>query len=166
MLPIHTLSSLILVAPPNPGKVATPSVHGVTLNQTKSEVIKRLGKPRGVKPHEYDRDINDNGNMIELHYPGLTLLLADMGRQGEFRVLEIQITKPHWVVVPGLTIGQTAEAAQQAFPDLVRSDDPNRPGKEQLHCNFPFSALPEAGYLHLDLDQNLVTRIVITSDLD
>jgi len=163
-----TLAALLLIPTIVQGspKLGLPKVHGVTLNDSKDRVIKALGIPVRIRPHEYDRDINDNGKMIEMQYKGMSLFLADLGKPGQYKVLEIVITKPSWSIGPGFRVGQSREEAMQRSAELQLIQDSNRRGKTMLIAQVTPEIFKDGAYIHLLLDGSKVVKIELTSDVD
>jgi hypothetical protein len=160
---------MILMLPPHlqvQSEIPLPRVSGVTLGDSRERVIKILGKPISTRPHEYSHEINENGQMIEMHYRGLVLYLADMGKKEQYKVLEIQVTKNSWPVGPNLRVGQSREAATRILPQLRLIEDANRKGEKLLTTPIAPSMFPDGAYLSLELTNNQISKITITSDVD
>lgn len=79
------------------------NVNGVQITASKSEVLRRLGKPvssrvGGIVP------CSDGSTRRTIRYPGLVLRLEANADVRDFGVYEIDVTSPKWLV-SGLRIG-------------------------------------------------------------
>jgi hypothetical protein len=105
--------------------------------------------------------------MIVLDYLGMRLrLVGGIHRGGPFRVLDIEIAVPAWTVQPGLFVGMKADEAKRKLPGLRSGTDIRSVGRKALIYTFEIPNTPAGGKLLLVLNRDMVTQIILTSDLD
>jgi hypothetical protein len=152
---------------PKDGVAVTLSPSGIGLQAERDAVLRAFGEPGSEKPQVYDTWRYDYGDMVVLDYPGMRLrLVGGIHRSSPFRVLDIEVAVPAWTVHPGLFVGMKADEAKRRLPGLRAGTDIRSVGRKALIYTFEVPNTPAGGKLLLVLNRDLVTQIILTSDLD
>jgi len=139
---------------------APPSVNGVTLGTTLTEVLKKFGKPLHERTKILGKTDPGIGDFMFLSYDGLELELFRDDENRPFTVSEIIVSKS-WDVYPGIKIGMSSE-------DVI--------GLIGKPLSFPTDKGDHLGYvgilifkfeggLSFELDKGKVIKIVMNAEL-
>jgi hypothetical protein len=143
------------------------SPSGIALQTERDAVVRALGPPITEKPQVYDSWRYDYGDMIVLDYHGIRFrLVGGVHRSGPFRVLEIEVADPIWTLTPGLYVGMGMKEAELRLPSLKEGRDVRAPGHKVLTYRFEVPRTQAGGQLLLVLNKQVISQIILTSDLD
>lgn len=90
-------------------------VKGVGLGSSHAHVLRQLGKPISSKREKVIDEFEACGpsyTSLRLHYDGAVLELNGDLKGQNFRVVDIEITSPKFLIAPGLRIGMTEAEAR------------------------------------------------------
>jgi len=135
----------------------TPSVNGISLGSTLSDVQGRLKTPKKRTAPPRD-DLLGMGDLLELEFDGLIVELCRPPGDDELHVWRIQLTGQQWNLTPGLHIGMTRDAVVKVLgePDSVTA----RSDVETLHYTF----YQFDGWLWVEIAEGKLAKVALSED--
>lgn len=125
--------------------IDTPSVEGVTLGSTLSVVTQKLGKPKKTVMLGKDSELG-MGELRELRFKGVTILVSRQSADREFSVYELRLTGATRSFSNGLRVG-------------LRKDDVNTQIGEAEGSETGKNGDETLVYLLKDRDGRLLVRV-------